>query len=289
MSLVGAGPGDPGLLTIKGLDRVERADVVIYDRLVSGEVLALVPRGATKVYGGKDPGSDSKEEQRRLNELMLKEARAGRRVVRLKGGDPFVFSRGGEEAEFLADHGVDFEVVPGVSSAVAVPAYAGVPLTHRERSSSITIVTGRESDLRGRSREDWSRALRGTDSVVILMGAARVGELARKLLESGREPDTPVAATMWGTTSLQRTVFITLAEAAEGGPAAEAIGAPCVIVIGAVAALGPKLGWRRGAPVLVSPGFRAAWGEGARRRAADGGSPGRRRGSRTRRSPRPRT
>lgn len=258
VSLVGAGPGDPGLLTLNALDRIKAADVVVYDRLVSRAVLAKVPKRAVRVYGGKDPGSDSKEEQRKLNELMAAEASKGKRVVRLKGGDPFLFSRGGEEAEFLAERGVEFEVVPGVSSALAVPAYAGIPLTHREHSSSVTIVTGRESDLRGRTREDWSRALRGTDSLVILMGAARLGELAEKLLESGRGEATPVAATTWGTTARQKTVLLTLGEAARQEGLAKEIKAPCVIVIGGVASLGRRLAWRR-SQIKMSPRYRAAW------------------------------
>ena len=231
---------------------------MVYDRLVSKEVLSLVPKGVEQVYGGKTPGKDSDKEQRKVNELILKAAKAGKRVVRLKGGDSFLFSRGGEEAELLANNGVPFDVVPGVSSALAVPAYAGVPLTHRELSSSVTIVTGRDSDLKGRTREDWSRALRGTDSLVILMGAAKVAELASKLLQSGREPDTPIAATTWGTTSRQRTVLLTLAEAAKGSPASKRIEAPCVMVIGAVASLAERLRWRKGAGLTVSPGYRAS-------------------------------
>jgi len=284
VSLVGAGPGDPGLLTLKALDRIERADVLVYDRLVSKEVLDLVPGKVERVYGGKDPGTDSDAEQRKLNELMLSRAKEGKWVVRLKGGDPFLFSRGGEEAEFLAGRGVEFEVVPGVSSALAVPAYAGVPLTHREHSSSVAIVTGRESDLRGKTREDWSRALRGTETVVILMGAARVGELARRLLESGRGPSTLVAATTWGTTGRQRTVLLTLGEAASGSGVAKEISAPCVIVVGSVASLAQRLGWR-GAPARASEGFLAATREDASR--ATGAAPGRsarRPGSRTPRS-----
>lgn len=258
VSLVGAGPGDPGLLTLDALDRIRHADVVVYDRLVSKGILELVPKGVEKVYGGKDPGSDSREEQKRLNELMLERARAGQKVVRLKGGDPFLFSRGGEEAEFLAEHGVDFEVVPGVSSALAVPAYAGIPLTHRKHSSSVTIVTGRDSDLRGKTREDWSQALRGTDSLVILMGAARVRELATRLIDSGRDPNTPMAATVWGTTRRQKTVLMTLGEAAAGSKLTGEIGSPCVIVVGSVSMLAPKLRWRKGAPVVVSEGYHAA-------------------------------
>lgn len=252
---MGAGPGDPGLLTLNALERMTSADVVVYDRLVSKQVLAMIPRRVKKVYGGKDPGTDSNEEQQKLNALMLREVKRGKKVVRLKGGDSFLFSRGGEEAEFLASNGVDFEVVPGVSSALAVPAYAGVPLTHREHSSSVTIVTGRDSDLRGKTRKDWSLALKGTDSLVILMGAARVGELASRLLESGREPGTPVAATTWGTTPRQKTVLLTLAEAANGSPASKQIVSPCVMVIGSVASLAERLRWKKRVKLVVSPGY----------------------------------
>lgn len=284
--LVGAGPGDPGLVTLGALERIRRADVVVYDRLVSKEVLDLVPRGILKVYGGKDKGSDSRSEQQRLNELMLREARAGKKVVRLKGGDPFLFSRGGEEADYLARHGVGFEVVPGVTSALAVPAYAGVPLTHREHSSSVTIVTGKESELGGKC--DWSKSPPETDSLVILMGAARLGELASRLLDSGRSPSTPVAATTWGTTPRQKTVLLTLGEAARGARPADEVEAPCVIVVGAVAALAQRLSWRRGASPKTSEGFRAEW-SGAIGRGAASGLPERRQGSRTRRSTRHRT
>ena len=206
--MVGAGPGDPGLLTLGGLLRLREADVVIYDRLVSDEVLSLIPSDVVKIYGGKDPGSTGREKQDKLNELMLKEAESGRKVVRLKGGDPFLFSRGGEEAEFLRDHGVKFEVVPGVSSALAAPAYAGIPLTHRGYSSSVTVVTGREAGPKGKL--DWAKISGGSDVVVVLMGAARLKEIATKLLNAGKPADTPVAAIMWRTTKRQRTMTTTI-------------------------------------------------------------------------------
>lgn len=273
VSLVGAGPGDPGLLTLAGLLRLREADVVIYDRLVGEDILSMVPQGVVKVYGGKEPGSSSREEQDRLNRLMLKEARSGKKVVRLKGGDPFLFSRGGEEAEFLRENGVEFEVVPGVSSALAVPAYAGIPLTHREHSSSVAIVTGKEAG--SKERLDWAKLSGGADVVVVLMGAARLKEIASRLLRAGKPADTPVAAIMRGTTRRQRTATMTLAEAAEGGGALRGVEAPSVIVIGRVVSLAPKLRWRA---------------EGrARAPGAASGSPASRRGSRTRRSPRPRT
>jgi uroporphyrin-III C-methyltransferase len=273
VSLVGAGPGDPGLLTLTALLRLREADVVIYDRLVGEDVLGMVPGGVVKVYGGKEPGASSRQEQDRLNRLMLKEARSGKKVVRLKGGDPFLFSRGGEEAEFLRDHGVEFEVVPGVSSALAVPAYAGIPLTHREHSSSVAIVTGKEAG----SKEplDWGKVSGGADVVVVLMGAARLREIASRLLRAGRPAGTPVAAIMRGTTTSQRTVTMTLAEAAEGGGATRGVEAPAVIVIGSVVSLAPRLRWR-------PEGLTKA-------RGAASGWPASPRGSRTRRSRRPRT
>jgi uroporphyrin-III C-methyltransferase len=243
VSLVGAGPGDPGLLTLGALFRLREADVVIYDRLVSKEVLTLIPTSVVRIYGGKKPGSTGPERQAELNELMLREATAGKRVVRLKGGDPFLFSRGGEEAEFLRDHGVDFEVVPGVSSALAVPAYAGIPLTHRGYSSSVTVVTGREASSNGSL--DWEKIAGGSDVVVVLMGAAKLAEIARKLLKAGKPADTPVAAIQWGTTKSQRTVTMTLRVAAGGGGVAREVDAPSVIVIGRVVSLAKKLSWFR--------------------------------------------
>ena len=195
--------------------------------------------GVSKVYGGKDPGSKGRKRQDDLNDLMLREAESGKKVVRLKGGDPFLFSRGGEEAEFLRDHGVEFEVVPGVSSALAVPAYAGIPLTHRGYSSSVTLVTGREAG--SKTRLDWSKIASGSDVVVVLMGAANAKEVAAKLLKAGKAADTPLAAITWGTTKRQKTVTTTLGRAARGG--AEEIEAPSVIVVGRVVSLAPKMRW----------------------------------------------
>jgi len=242
VSLVGAGPGDPELLTLGALVRLRDADLVIYDRLVSKEVLSFIPSGVAKVYGGKEPGAKGRERQDKINELMVREAKSGKKVVRLKGGDPFLFSRGGEEAEFLRDHGVRFEVVPGVSSALAVPAYAGIPLTHRGYSSSLTVVTGQEAG--SKSRHDWSKIAVGSDVLVVLMGAAKLKEIATRLLKAGKPADTPVAAIMWGTTKRQRTVTMTLRAAARRGGVAQEVEAPSVLVVGKVVSLQPKLRWR---------------------------------------------
>ncbi len=269
---MGAGPGDPGLLTLKALLRLREADVVIYDRLVSEGVIGLIPRSVVKIYGGKEAGSRGRERQEELNELMLREASSGKKVVRLKGGDPFLFSRGGEEAEFLRDHGMEFEVVPGVSSALAAPAYAGIPLTHRGYSSSVTVVTGRKASYE--TEQDWSKVA-GSDALVVLMGAARVEEISRELLVAGKPPETPLAAIMWGTTKEQRTVTTTLGHAAKGESGVEKVEPPCVIVVGKVVSLASRLGW-------LAEGRPSAPG-------AASGSPVSRRGTSTRRSRRPRT
>jgi uroporphyrin-III C-methyltransferase len=246
VSLVGAGPGDPGLLTLAALDRLKQAHVVIYDRLVSKDVLAMIPPEVVVIYGGKEPGSSGKRRQDALNKVMLDEAKLGRRVVRLKGGDPFLFSRGGEEGEFLRDHGIEFEVVPGVSSALAAPAYAGIPLTDRRYSSSVTIVTGQEADIK-EEKLDWSKIAGGSDVLVVLMGASRLKEIATRLVAAGEPRDTPLAAIMWGTTDRQAVVRMTLGEAAEGkrGGKKVKVAAPCVIVIGKVVSLASKLDWLR--------------------------------------------
>jgi uroporphyrin-III C-methyltransferase len=299
VSLVGAGPGDPGLLTLAALDRLREAHVVIYDRLVSREVLDMVPPSAIVIYGGKDPESRGRMRQEALNKVMLDEAKLGRKVVRLKGGDPFLFSRGGEEAEFLRDHGVDFEVIPGVSSALAAPTYAGIPLTDRRYSSSVTIVTGREADVKERMRKgkrklDWSKIAGGSDAIVVLMGAGRLREIATRLVRAGEPRDTPLAAITWGTTDRQSTTTMTLGEAAEG---VRSVAAPCVIVIGRVVALARKLRWLRDRDGGTSPATSGRRAQGGERRMRRGGDethisaraaarefPGNRSGSRT---PRP--
>ncbi|MGA8725044.1 MAG: uroporphyrinogen-III C-methyltransferase [Acidimicrobiales bacterium] len=230
VALVGAGPGDPGLLTLRGRELLGRADVVIHDRLVTPELLALAPPDALIVDVGKRPGDPGR--QQAINELMIEHARAGRAVVRLKGGDPFVFGRGGEESAALREAGVDHEVVPGVSSAFAVPAAAGIPVTHRELSSSVTVVTGHTGDPAEPGGVDWDALGRGGGTLVILMGMAERTEIAARLLASGREPTTPVAVVHWGTTDAQQVIRSTLA-----GLADVELPAPAVMVIGPVAAL----------------------------------------------------
>ena len=222
VSLVGAGPGDPGLITVKGLRALRQADVVVFDRLIARELLDEAPAAAERIDAGKAPGRHALP-QAAINALLVDRARRGRRVVRLKGGDPFVFGRGGEEMQALRAAGVAYEVIPGVSSAIAVPAAAGIPVTMRGISSSVTIATGRE----GQSRDD------GT--LVILMGVERLQTTAASLIASGRNASTPVAVIESGTTPSQREIRGTLADIAARAKATH-IRPPAVIVVGEVVA-----------------------------------------------------
>ncbi len=232
--LVGAGPGDPGLITVKGADLLRRADVVIYDRLSVASLLDLAPASAERISVGKSPGQASIAAAA-INEMLVEHGRTGRTIVRLKGGDPFVFARGGEEAEALRAAGVPFEVVPGITSAIAVPAYAGIPVTMRHTSLSFTVVTGHEDPGSG-ATVDWEAMARVGGTIVVLMGAARIGAIAEALLAGGLAPDTPVASIHWGTRPEQEVTRATLATIG-----AHDLPAPSTIVIGAVAAL--DLGW----------------------------------------------
>jgi uroporphyrinogen III methyltransferase / synthase len=229
--LVGAGPGDPGLLTRRGADLLAVADVVVYDRLASPALLHLAPRGAELVDVGKAPGRAAMS-QEEINALLVARGRDGLDVVRLKGGDPFVFGRGGEEAEACITAGVAFEVVPGITSAIAAPAYAGIPVTHRSVSTHVTIVTGHEDPAKGTTDVDWEALARAGGTLVILMGAGRLRDITKRLVDGGRDPATPVAAVRWGTRPEQHTVRSTLGAVADAG-----VEAPSAIVVGAVAGL----------------------------------------------------
>ena len=239
--LVGAGPGDPGLLTLRGAEALRQADVVVYDRLVSGEVLDLAPPRAERVYAGKAPGQAAID-QDSINRLLVERAREDKRVVRLKGGDPFVFGRGGEEALACARAGVAFEVVPGVSSAVAAPAFAGIPVTHRGVAASVAIVTASGSG--GRSVE-LDRVATATDTLVVLMAAGRLAEVCATLIDAGRPASTPAAIVQWATTPKQRTVKATLADLPERA-AEDGVRAPATLVVGGVVNLSALLDWFEG-------------------------------------------
>jgi uroporphyrinogen III methyltransferase/synthase len=240
--LVGAGPGDPGLLTVRGAELLAIADVVVYDRLASPRLLELAPSTAERIDVGKAPGRVAMS-QADIDQLLVDRGRTGATVVRLKGGDPFVFGRGGEEAEALIAAGVPFEVVPGVTSAIAAPAYAGIPVTHRGLSTHVTIVTGHEDPAKAASDTDWAALARAGGTLVVLMGAGRVAEVAQLLIDGGRAPDTPVAAVRWGTHAQQHTIRSTLASIGT-----EAVVAPSAIVVGAVAAL--DLAWFERRPLF---------------------------------------
>ncbi len=246
--LVGAGPGDTGLLTLRGAELLRRADVVVYDALVNPDLLTLAPASAEIIYGGKR-GGNHVIPQAELNQLLIQKARAGQTVVRLKGGDPYVFGRGGEEAEQLAEAGIGFEVVPGVSSFVAVPNYAGVPLTHRGFCSRLTLITGHEDPSKEAATIDWEQVAKTPGTKVIMMGTDRIGDIARMLIEHGMLASTPAAMVRWGTTARQKSVEGTLAtirQVAEN----EKIGPPTVAVIGDVVKLRNKLNWYEQRPLF---------------------------------------
>jgi len=246
--LVGAGPGDAGLLTLRGAELLARADVVVYDALVNPELLRHAPKTAEIIYGGKR-AKDHAIPQADLNQLLIAKARDGKTVVRLKGGDPYVFGRGGEEAEELADAGIPFEVVPGVSSFVAVPNYAGVPLTHRGFTSRITLVTGHEDPAKENSSIDWKQVAATPGTKVVMMGTERMGEISRILIEQGMDPATPVAMVRWGTTGHQQSIAGTLKNI-EAVAQREKIGPPTVAVIGEVVKLREKLNWFERRPLF---------------------------------------
>jgi len=235
--LVGAGPGDPRLLTLRGAEVLRGADVVIYDRLAPEQLLDLAPSGAERIYAGKEPGGPAPD-QDEINGTIVARAREGMTVVRLKGGDPFVFGRGGEEALACARAGVAFEVVPGVTSAVAAPAAAGIPLTHRGLSSSVAFVT---ASVGSESEQDWNRIATATDTLVVLMAAGRLRETCEALIAAGRPSDEPSAIVQWATRPEQRTVTGALKELADLADAAN-IGPPATLVVGAVAELAHELG-----------------------------------------------
>ncbi len=237
--LVGAGPGDPGLLTVRGLELLRQADVVVYDRLVNPALLDEAPPDALRIFAGKLTGIHPLP-QAEINALLIAHARRGRRVVRLKGGDPFIFGRGGEEAEALAKAGIPFEVVPGVSSAVAVPAYAGIPLTHRGLSSSFAVITGHEDACKDEPTVNWERLATAVDTLVVLMGVKTLPRIVAKLLAHGRSPETPVALIRWGTTEAQETITGTLADIVDK---TAGIRPPVVAVIGDVVTLRDRLRW----------------------------------------------
>ncbi len=239
--LVGAGPGDPGLMTVKGLACLKQANVVVYDRLVDESILQEARPDAEKIYVGKASNRHTLQ-QEKINQLLVQKAREGKLVVRLKGGDPFVLGRGGEEAEALIDHHIPFEVVPGVSSAVAVPAYAGIPVTHRGVASSFTVVTGHKASEKGEPGIPWEKLSAATDTLVVLMGIGNLPNVVEELIKSKKPPSTPVAVVTHGTTAHQRCVVGTLQDIVEKVKS-EDLQPPSVVVVGEVVSLRKYLRW----------------------------------------------
>lgn len=266
--LVGSGPGDPGLFTVKGVRCMEEADAIVYDRLAPESLLAHTKPDAELIYVGKKPGNPSMT-QEEINARLVELGRAGKTVVRLKGGDPYIFGRGGEEALALLEASLPFEVVPGVTSGVAAPAYAGIPVTHRRVSTSVAFVTGHEDPTKGYQGVDWKSLANGADTLVLYMGIGRLREISEALIAAGKSPDTPAACIRWGTLPEQQTVTGNLGDIADHVAEAN-LGPPAITVIGDVVALRESgLGWYEKRPLfgrrIVVTRARAQAGELSRR------------------------
>jgi uroporphyrinogen III methyltransferase/synthase len=250
--LVGAGPGDLGLVTLRAKEYIENADVIVYDHLANPETLAWARDDAEIIYAGKERGEPQKNSQLsqlEINALLIEKAREGKQVVRLKGGDPFVFGRGAEEAQVIADAGIPFEIVPGITSSIAGPAYAGIPMTHRAHNSHVTFFTGHEDPAKAESAIDYAALAKLGGTQVMLMGVERLGSITNELIKHGARGDLPVALVRWATTGQQETLTGTLQDIAQK---AEASGfeAPAVAVFGEVVALREKLNWYERRPLL---------------------------------------
>ena len=243
--LVGAGPGDSKLITLKAVELLKKADVVLYDRLVSKKIISLIPKTAKKIYVGRAVGDDTTH-QNTTNDLMLKYAKSKKNIVRLKGGDPIIFGRGGEEAEFLKAHKVKYEIIPGITSGIGSATYAGIPLTHRNYSSSVVFVTGHEDPEKKKEAVKWKRLAKSVDTIVIMMGLSRIDIICKQLIAGGLDKTTPVAVIQNGTTHQQRMVKGNVSNIAKYVKA-EKITPPTNIIIGKVVDLSDTLGWRKNA------------------------------------------
>lgn len=246
--LVGAGPGDPGLITVKGLECIRRAEVLVYDRLASESLLSFAPAHCELIYVGKLPDRHTLR-QEEISRLLVDSALEGKTVTRLKGGDPFVFGRGGEEAELLAKHGVPFEVVPGITSAVAVPAYAGIPVTHRDFTSGFAVITGHEEPGKEKSAIAWDKISTGIGTLVFLMGVGNLPYIVEQLVKNGRSADTPIALIRWGTHQKQRTLTGTLSDIVKKVKEA-GFTSPAVTIVGEVVKLRETLRWFENKPLF---------------------------------------
>jgi len=245
--LVGAGPGDPSLITLRGIEVLRKAEVVIYDYLANQQLLNYTSEGTELIYAGKQ-GPQHTLSQEEIIQLLISKAKEGKMVVRLKGGDPFVFGRGGEEGEKIAEAGIELEVVPGVTSAIAVPAYAGIPLTHRDYTSTAAIITGHEDPHKEGSQIRWDKIATGIGTLVFLMGISNLGSIVTSLLENGRDPHTPAAVIRWGTTNQQRTIVGTLSNIVQKVEE-ENLRPPAILIVGEVVSLREKLNWFENKPL----------------------------------------
>lgn len=239
--LVGVGPGDPGLITLKAIEKIKAADVLVYDYLANKKFLEYAREGAEVIYVGKKGGCHTLP-QDDINGVLIQKAREGKAVARVKGGDPFIFGRGGEEAEALAEAGIPFEVVPGVTAGIAAPAYAGIPITHRDFTTTATFITGHEDPTKAESNLYWDRIATGVGTIVFFMGMANLEQNMKKLIDNGRDPNTPVALVRWGTTPEQETLVGTVADIAAKAKEAD-FRPPAVTVVGGVVSLREKLQW----------------------------------------------
>ena len=241
--LVGAGPGDPDLITLKAIELIKKADVVLYDRLVSKKILTMIPKRCKSIYGGRAVGDDTTH-QDSTNELMVKYAKLKKTVVRLKGGDPIIFGRGGEEAEFLKSFKIKYEIIPGITSGIGSATYAGIPLTHRQFASSVVFVTGHEDPEKKTEVVKWKKLAKSVDTIVIMMGLSRIEEISKKLIEGGMDKTTPVAVIQNGTTPKQKMIKGTISNISNKIKRNK-IRPPTNIIIGRVVDLSDIIGWRK--------------------------------------------
>ena len=240
--LVGAGPGDPKLITLRAVELIKKADIVLYDRLVSKKILAMIPKRAVSIYVGREVGDDTTH-QENTNELMVKYAQLKKSVVRLKGGDPIIFGRGGEEAEFLKSFNVKYEIIPGITSGIGSATYVGIPLTHRQFASSVVFVTGHEDPEKKTEVVKWKKLAKSVDTIVIMMGLSRIEVISRKLIEGGMDKNMPVAVIQNGTTSKQKMLKGTISNIANKIKRNK-IKPPTNIIIGRVVHLSDIIGWK---------------------------------------------
>ena len=240
--LVGAGPGDSKLITLRAIELLQKADVVLYDRLVSKKIISMIPKSAEKVYVGRAVGDDTTH-QNTTNDLMVKSAKSSKHVVRLKGGDPIIFGRGGEEAEFLKDHKIKYEIIPGITSGIGSATYSGIPLTHRKYASSVVFVTGHEDPEKKNEVVKWKRLAKSVDTIVIMMGLSRINVICKQLIDGGMDKTTPVAVIQNGTTSKHRMIKGNLSNIAKKVKENK-ITPPTNIIIGKVVDLSETIGWK---------------------------------------------